>query len=111
MKKDFENELEVLMLNNPRGGRPQTIGTSIYLPLERNKNAIVDISKVEEETSVRFFLGYCHCGDKLVAGEKRALVMIDRICRRLGIDSMDDLQSRILKQVMSKYPQHPENCA
>lgn len=110
MTNKYEDELEVLMLHNPRGGRPQKIGVPVYLSLEPPQT-VVEISSVKEDTSTRFFLGYCHCGKKLTAGEKRALIMMDRLARRLNIESMDDLQARLLKQVMSSYPQHPENLA
>lgn len=95
----MDDELEFLMLQNPRGGRPQKIGASIYVPLEP-KNSLVEISEITESSVMRFHLGYCACGKKIVAGERRALVLIKKLQDKLGIHSLEDLQTQLLAKVM-----------
>lgn len=96
----FEDELEVLMLQNPKGGKPRKIGSTLILNMNPHEK-VVDISEVREDTSMRFHLGYCPCGSKIAAGEKRALLIIKTLCDKLGIDSFEDLQSTILSKIMN----------
>src|SRR4051812_39332155 len=100
MSKHFEDELEILMLHNPRGGKPQKIGATLWTPLQP-KGSVVEISELKEDTTMRFHLGYCSCGNKIVTGEKRALILIKTLKQKLGIDSDEVLEVKILKHVLA----------
>lgn len=95
----MKENLEMLMLKNPRGGRPQRIGATVWTRLEP-RGSTVEISDVREDTTMKFHLGYCQCGNKIVAGEKRALILIKVLQEKLGIGSVEELQAKILKEVM-----------
>lgn len=64
---------ELLMSHNPTGGRPKRIGSVIFADDDRQSTYEVD--QIKEETSIRYMLGYCVCGRKIIAGEKRAAVL------------------------------------
>ncbi len=97
----YEDELEVMMLHNPRGGKPKKVGAMLnsYTPFQMKTNT-VEISSLKEDNSIRFHLGYCRCGLNIIAGEKRALVMIKELMRGLHIHTIEDLEAEILRKVM-----------
>lgn len=72
---------ELLFGHNPNGGRPMHIGTLIP-GLQPNQT---DVSSCEEETQIRYFLGYCNCGHRIVIGPKRAEVIAEMFHKR-GIE-------------------------
>lgn len=98
-----DDEFELLMLTNPRGGKPQQIGKAVwmgYQPGSQRPDTAVDVSTIKEDTTKRFHLGYCKCGSKILAGEKRALVIIKTMQRILGIKTEEELDAKILSGVM-----------
>lgn len=97
--KNYEDELEILMLHNPRGGRPQKPGATVFTQLEP-KNSWQDLSEIREDTSMRMHLGYCQCGIKKTIGEKRGLLLIKILVDKLGVTSIEDLEARVLRHVM-----------
>lgn len=101
--KNYEDELEVLMLHNPLGGKPKKIGSTVILGLEKATMAI-DMSEIKEDGSIRFHCGYCHCGRKSTIGEKRALILIKTLMERLGLHTKNDIEARMLNLIIS-YPQ------
>jgi len=103
MPKNYDEELEMLMLHNPRGGKPQKIGATVYLGLQP-PNSTIDISEIKEDTSRRFHLGYCPCGRKITAGEKRALILIKTLAKFLNIWGDEEVDAKMLKHIMKSYP-------
>lgn len=100
----FEREdLQVLLFNNPKGGRPKELGSTVFLDLKPH-NSTIDISKVEEDTRRRFHLGYCACSTAITVGEKRMLLFLKKGLDLYGISVPAELEALILKYVMS-YPQ------
>jgi hypothetical protein len=79
--KYYEEELdEMLLAHNPNGGRPQTIG-SILWPSE-DRDGVTEVSVIKEDSALRYMLGYCLCGRKVVIGQKRAGVLAEVFRRR-----------------------------
>lgn len=103
MPKHFEDELEILLLTNPNGGKPQQVGKTYWVgwqPGSQSPESVVEISAIKEDTSKRFHLGYCKCGMKITAGEKRALVLIKTMQRLLGIRTEEELDAKVLAGLM-----------
>jgi hypothetical protein len=61
---------------------------------------VVEISAIREDSSKRFHLGYCKCGCKIAVGEKRALVIIKTMQKKLGITTDEQLDAKILSGLM-----------
>lgn len=74
----YEDLDEVLMYQNPKGGRPQMIGKMLLTGLEK---AISEANDLKEETQIRYHLGYCTCSKKIVIGEKRARLFMEALNR------------------------------
>ena len=68
---------EVLMLHNPKGGRPQRVGKMVFLGMEPT-GGFQEVSDLKEETEIRYNLGYCVCSRKIVIGRKRAMILAER---------------------------------
>jgi hypothetical protein len=103
VQKHFEDELEILMLTNPRGGKPQQMGRTYWIGMQtgcQSPEDVVEISAIREDSSKRFHLGYCKCGMKISAGEKRALVLIKTMQKILGIATEEQLDAKILSGMM-----------
>jgi len=64
---------ELLLLHNPKGGRPMQIGRRIFGKRETD----VEISCVREESRTVYHLGNCQCGRSIVVGHKRAEILLD----------------------------------
>lgn len=54
-----------MLVENPKGGRPMMLGRVLV-------NEGIDVSMIREETAIRYFLGYCVCGEKIGVGHRRA---------------------------------------
>jgi hypothetical protein len=65
---------EVLLMHNPKGGRPQRIGT--IAPSKQLDPTSVDISEIREASTIRYHLGYCSCSRRIVVGYERARVFV-----------------------------------
>lgn len=75
---------EILINRNPRGGRPQGFGKTIFVGLDRPES-LFEVSEVKESLSRRFFLGYCPCGRKCVIGDSRASILM-QILKQHGVE-------------------------
>lgn len=105
----YEEELdEVLMSQNPKGGRPQKIGSRVYLSLER-ATGFSEADSLKEETQIRYCLGYCACSRKIVMGEKRARLLLEAL-KREGIvheERKIPVRLRIARLLLSGQPYIP----
>jgi hypothetical protein len=95
MSRIFEEDTELILHRNPKGGKPQKIGATVstrdpYVQL-------YEISDIKEDCSLRYFLGYCACGRKVVAGEKRVLILMRYILATMRIESFEVLRERVME--------------
>ena len=68
---------ELIMESNPKGGRPMGLGTLIF-----RSHDTVDLSAIREDMEVRYHLGYCACGRRIVVGQNRAKALAASLCKR-----------------------------
>lgn len=88
----FEEGLdELLHLHNPNGGRPMKIGQFVA-PAE----SAISVNHCEEQETVRYFMGYCNCGKKIVIGAKRAET-VARMFQKRGITPKEDKTKSVVK--------------
>jgi len=85
---DFDDEL--LLARNPNGGRPQKLGSMI---VDREKHTF-DVKGVLEETFIRYHLGYCNCGRKIMIGPKRAMYLV-QILKKNGLGESPKIPLRV----------------
>lgn len=63
----YEELDEIIISRNPKGGRPQALGKMIFKDTERSFH---EVSQLETQTGISYMMGYCHCGRKVIGGEK-----------------------------------------
>lgn len=86
----YENLDELLMERNPKGGRPMHVGTLFY-----KDQMCVDVSAIKEETQIRYHLGYCTCGRRIVIGPNRVDIIVERLARKGMAPKRAPLRERV----------------
>lgn len=91
---------EILMETNPRGGRPMGLGTLLF-----RGSDTVDVSRVDEATTVRYHLGYCACGRRIVVGRERAAAIVAALRKRglLADPDREPFRVRLGKRLLKSY--------
>jgi len=74
---------EIILNHNPRGGRPQRVGTTVFKGLDRPES-LFEVREISSSRVIRIHLGYCACGRKVVADEGTATVLLQAL-QRIGL--------------------------
>lgn len=70
-------ETDLLASNPFKGGRPMEVGKTLW----RTRDC-VELSHIQEDSSIRYHLGFCECGKRITIGFNRMDTLLDIMSKK-----------------------------